>query len=363
MGGSGSGHVWGGNADGSCATSPCPRTTASSTCAARTCPRSAQTVLSHTGPEHSLGARWAPGTSLPLTPHPHPFGPAESPRPPPLLGRLNFGARHPRTPPPLTHFTPWGAAGGPEPPSWASTMGCPRQHHTRSPHSPCHKIHVKDDSAQRLRHLLRFPHRGGVTPLAAGGSHARHSQRSPKALTEPRRQATSALPAPASGDRAPRPPHAKRRSPPVALLCPPPDGPAAPAPATGGRDEVVHAAGRPFVTLLLLSPAGASPPTPAPRSGHGSCRPSPRHPAPAPCPQRAGGARLAGDAAAAARGVAEASRSPGLVPYSATTRLNPVLWQELLATQLWASRCVLPFLGGAGFIWLPGRASHSGEKF
>lgn len=31
------------------------------------------------GPKRSLRARWAPGTALPLTPHPHPFGPAASP--------------------------------------------------------------------------------------------------------------------------------------------------------------------------------------------------------------------------------------------------------------------------------------------
>lgn len=288
MGGRASGHVWGGQADGSCATSPWPRTTASGTCAQ---PAPAHSPSGpQTQPQGQVGTRHGPAphtTPAPL--RPRCFSP-------PLLGRLNFGARHPRTPPPLTHFTPWGAAAPRAPRLGKDAHGSTTLALPQNPHQG------------RLGSTPRTPPAFFSPPRRCNPTGPCHS---PTALTEPRRQATSTL---HSWDRAPPTPSCHEEKPPKRCPALPGRPCEAPAPSAGGQEAGTKLCARPAGPLLLCfcchPPARPRPPpTPAPRSGHGSCRPSPRHPAPAPvsparpwgCPAWCG-ARLAGDMVAAACG-------------------------------------------------------------
>lgn len=160
---------------------------------------------------------------------------------------------------------------------------------TAAPRSPCHKIHIKDDSAQRLGHLLHFfPHRGGVTPLA----HDTAPRPSPSHGVKPRAPYTA-------GTEPPRPPHAMRRSPPsVAPLCP--DGPARlqHPPREARRPGRSCARGRQALCYFAFVVTRRRVPVPPqhPPRGQGTAAAGPpratqRQP---PCPQRARGAARPG---------------------------------------------------------------------
>lgn len=241
---------------------------------------------------------------------------------PPLLGRLNFGARRPRTPPPLTHFTPWGAAGGPEPPSWASTTGCPQQHHTRPATKSTSRttwLNASDTSC-----IFSPPRRCNPTGEAPTTQpHGPH-----RAMASSHEHPASAS---HSWDRAPPTPSCHEEKPPKRCPALPGRPCEAPAPATGGQEAGTKLCARPAGPLLLCfcchPPARPPPPDtrpevraqqlpalPAPPSASAS----PRVPsAPVGLPGPAWGT--------AGRGRGGRCSWPGLVPYSATTRLNPAL--------------------------------------